>query len=83
MGGNFCLRTKLGRLDLMQWIAGIDSEDLYATLRSEALTGNLDGVPVSVCGLAHLRSMKSAAGRPQDLEDLRRLGDEPAGPVTR
>ena len=82
MGGNFCLRTKLGRLDLMQWIAGIDSEDLYATLHAEALTGDLDGVPVSVCGLAHLRAMKSAAGRPQDLEDLRRLGDSSAGPAT-
>lgn len=28
---------------------------------------------VRVCGLEHLRAMKSAAGRPQDLEDLTRL----------
>jgi hypothetical protein len=30
-------------------------------------------VPVHVCGLEHLRLMKRAAGRPQDLEDLKRL----------
>ncbi len=66
----------------MQWIAGIDSEDLYSTLSSAALTGEVDGVPVSVCGLAHLRAMKRAAGRPQDLEDLRRLDDESAGQAT-
>jgi len=28
-----------------------------------------------VCGLSHLRAMKRAAGRPQDLEDLRHLGE--------
>jgi hypothetical protein len=28
---------------------------------------------VRICGLEHLRSMKTAAGRPQDLEDLKRL----------
>jgi hypothetical protein len=33
-------------------------------------------------GLAHLRAMKRAAGRPQDLEDLRRLDDESAGQAT-
>lgn len=57
-GGNFCLTTKLGRLDLMQWIAGIDAEDLYSTLLSEALAGELDGVPLRVCSLAHLLAMK-------------------------
>lgn len=73
-GGNFCLRTKLGRLDVMQWIGGIEVEDLYSTLDAEAVSGEVDGVPVRVCGLAHLEEMKRAAGRPQDLEDLRRLG---------
>jgi hypothetical protein len=29
---------------------------------------------VLVCSLDHLRAMKRAAGRPQDLEDLKRLG---------
>ncbi len=81
-GGNFCLQTKLGRLDLMQWIAGIDSERLYSTLSSDAVSGEVDGVPVRVCALAHLLAMKRAAGRPQDLEDLRRLDDGSAEPTT-
>lgn len=76
LGGNFCLQTDLGRLDVMQWIAGVDADDLYSTLAPEAIAGELDGVPVQVCGLDHLRSMKRAAGRPQDLEDLRRLADD-------
>lgn len=28
---------------------------------------------IRVCEIEHLRAMKRAAGRPQDLEDLRRL----------
>ena len=30
LGGNFRLDTLLGALDVMQWIAGIDADDLYA-----------------------------------------------------
>lgn len=73
MGGNFCLATDLGRLDVMQWLSGVDTDDLYAEFDPEAVEGILDGLPVRVCGLEHLRAMKRAAGRPQDLEDLRRL----------
>jgi hypothetical protein len=72
-GGNFCLLTRLGRLDVMQWVGGIDGDDLYTELEREALEGEVEGVPVRVCGLEHLRAMKRAAGRPQDLEDLKRL----------
>ncbi len=36
----------------------------------------VEGVSVRVCGLDHLRAMKRAAGRPQDLEDLQRLEDD-------
>ncbi len=76
MGGNFCLATDLGRLDVMQWLSGVDTDDLYAEFDPEAVEGALDGLPVRVCGLEHLRAMKRAAGRPQDLEDLRRLGED-------
>lgn len=76
-GGNFCLQTTLGRLDVMQWIGGIDAEDLYSELVHRAISGDVDGVLVTVCGLEDLLEMKRAAGRPQDLEDVRRLGDEP------
>jgi hypothetical protein len=75
MGGNFCLLTGLGRLDIMQWLAGIETDDLYSALSPDAVEGSLDGIPVRVCSLEHLRAMKRAAGRPQDLEDLKRLGD--------
>ncbi len=74
-GGNFCLVTDLGDLDIFQWASGIEADDLYAELDREAVTGSVEGVPVRVCGLEHLRAMKRAAGRPQDLADLERLGE--------
>jgi nicotinamidase-related amidase len=76
MGGNFCLLTDIGRLDVMQWLSGVDFDDLYAELDRGAIESSVDGVPVRVCGLEHLRAMKRAAGRPQDLEDLKRLGED-------
>ena len=72
-GGNFCLHTRLGRIDIMQWASGIDADDLYVELDREAITGNVEDFSIRVCGLEHLRAMKRAAGRPQDLEDLRHL----------
>jgi len=75
-GGNFCLVTDLGDLDIFQWASGIEADDLYAELDREALPGSVEGVPVRVCGLKHLRAMKRAAGRPQDLADLERLGED-------
>ncbi len=80
MGGNFCLTTDLGRLDVMQWLSGVDGDDLYGALAGDALQSEVDGILVKVCSLEHLRAMKRAAGRPQDLEDLRRLdgSDAPA-----
>jgi hypothetical protein len=72
-GGNFCLETDLGSLDIFQWVSGIDVDDLYAELDREALDGAVEGVPVRVCSLEHLLTMKRAAGRPQDLLDIERL----------
>jgi hypothetical protein len=76
MGGNFCLLTDLGRIDIMQWLGGIDFDDLYAALDPGAIESSIDGVRVAVCGLDDLRAMKRAAGRPEDLKDLERLGEE-------
>lgn len=73
-GANFRLETRLGDLDIMQWVAGIDSEPAYAELSLQAIEGELNGIHVRVCGLDHLIAMKRAAGRPHDLDDLRLLG---------
>ncbi len=59
----------------MQWLSGVNTDDLYGELNPDTLEGSIDGIPVRVCSLEHLRAMKRAAGRPQDLEDLRRLGE--------
>jgi predicted nucleotidyltransferase len=58
----------------MQWVAGIDADPAYGALAARAIDGELDGVSLRVCGLEDLIAMKRAAGRPRDLDDLRRLG---------
>jgi hypothetical protein len=73
-GANFRLETRLGDLDIMQWVAGIKTEPAYAALAADSIAGELDGIPLRVCGLDHLGAMKRAAGRPRDLDDLQRLG---------
>jgi hypothetical protein len=72
-GANFRLETRLGPLDVMQWVAGIEAEVAYDDLTTQALSVTFRGQEVRVCGLSHLRAMKAAAGRSQDLEDLARL----------
>ena len=69
-GGNFRLETDLGPLDVMQWVAGIEVDNLYAVLAASAMAFTLDDLPLRYCGLGHLRAMKQAAGRPRDLDDL-------------
>jgi len=73
-GANFRLETNLGDLDVMQWVAGVGTDSAYEALAADAIEGELDGIPLRVCGLDHLIAMKRAAGRPRDLEDLRLLG---------
>jgi hypothetical protein len=73
-GANFRLETRLGPLDIMQWVAGIDEDPAYAALVREAIAVPFRDGPLLVCGLEHLRAMKRAAGREQDLLDLRELG---------
>lgn len=77
-GANFRMETKLGPLDIMQWAAGIDAELAYTELAPAAITVNFRDIQIRVCELEHLRAMKHAASRPQDLEDLRRLADQPS-----
>ncbi len=72
-GANFRLETRLGPLDIMQWVAGIEGDLAYLALAREAVTVPFRGGQLLVCGLRHLRAMKLAAGREQDLLDLREL----------
>jgi len=72
-GGNFRLRTRLGALDVMQWVPGIEADHAYPVLAREAITIAFRKVAIQVCSLAHLRLMKQTAGRPQDQVDLENL----------
>ena len=45
----------------MQWIAGIEADNLYAELATSALAFSLEGLPLHYCGLGHLRAIKQAA----------------------
>jgi hypothetical protein len=46
-GRNFRLGTDLGALDVMQWIAGVEVEDLHSELAARALSFTLDDLPQS------------------------------------
>jgi hypothetical protein len=72
-GANFRLETRLGPLDIMQWVAGLEEDPAYPALAREAIAVAFRGEQVLVCGLDHLRAMKRAAGREEDLRDLREL----------
>lgn len=68
-GGNFQFTTSCGRLDVMQWVA----KRAYADLAPEAIDDRVLGIPVRVCSFDDLVALKEAAGRDQDVVDLRRL----------
>jgi hypothetical protein len=66
-GGNLTLDTPRGGIDVVQRLPGVPP---YAELAAAADEVKLDGLPVLVCSLGHLRAMKVAADRPQDRADL-------------
>lgn len=72
-GGNFLLLTHAGRLDVMQWVLGIEADHAYGVLDADAIDVPFRDVHLRVCSLAQLRHMKLTAGRPQDLIDLENL----------
>jgi hypothetical protein len=71
-GGNWALYTRLGRLDVMQWVKGIDS---YDALRANAQRVDEPSIghPIWVAGRDDLVSMKEAAGRDIDRIDITAL----------
>jgi len=64
------LDTRHGPLDLLTAPGGGPG---WAALRSDAIEVMLDGITVPIASLDHLRAMKRAAGRPQDLLDIDEL----------
>ncbi len=71
-GGNWLLRTRFGRLDVMQYVEGMRS---YEQLRQQALESKLPelGEGVLFVGLDDLIALKRATGRDQDLLDIAEL----------
>lgn len=70
LGGNWVLRTRLGRFDVMQWIG---DEGLWQRLAPGAIATEIGGLTVRVVGYEDLVDLKRRAGRPEDLADLERL----------
>jgi predicted nucleotidyltransferase len=70
LGGNWVLRTRLGRFDIMQWIG---EDALWEKLSPAAVEAEIDGVAVKFAGYEDLIALKTTAGRPEDLTDLQRL----------
>jgi predicted nucleotidyltransferase len=70
LGGNWVLRTRLGRFDIMQWIG---DDPLWEKLSATAIEAEIGGLPVKFASYESLVALKELAGRPQDLIDLQRL----------
>jgi hypothetical protein len=67
-GGNWVLRTRLGRLDVMQEVAGVRG---FSQLDVNAVETEVPGAGTfRFAGYADLIAMKTAAGRPQDEIDI-------------
>jgi len=70
LGGNWVLATRLGRLDIMQWIG---DHPLWEELSPAAIEDSIGGLPIKVVAYDDLVRLKELAGRPEDLADLQRL----------
>ncbi len=70
LGGNWVLRTRLGRFDIMQWIG---EDELWGRLSPTAIEAEISGLVVRMVGYEELIALKEKAGRPEDLIDLQRL----------
>lgn len=67
------LMTDHGRFDILNISSTAGAPKGYDELRERALELGLGGIPVVVVGLDDLIRMKRAAGREQDLADIRAL----------
>jgi hypothetical protein len=62
------------RIEVMTTISGVRFGECYP----ERLETTLDGEPVSLISLRHLRLNKKASGRLKDLSDLENLPENPS-----
>jgi predicted nucleotidyltransferase len=69
-GGNWVLSTRLGRIDVMQWIG---DHPLWEKLSPAAIEDEIGGLTIKVVSYDDLVALKELAGRPEDLTDLQRL----------
>lgn len=70
LGGNWVLRTRLGRFDIMQWIGDDALWEAHSPTAIEAAIGELR---VKVVSYENLVALKKLAGREQDLDDMKKL----------
>ena len=70
LGGNWVLRTRLGRFDIMQWIG---EDALWEKLAPAAVEAEIEGLAIKFASYEDLVALKEMAGRPEDLIDLQRL----------
>ncbi|HET7416767.1 MAG TPA: hypothetical protein VFJ61_03965 [Solirubrobacterales bacterium] len=70
LGGNWILITRLGRLDVMQWVG---DWPLWSELSPRAIEDSIGDLPIKIVGYEDLVRLKELAGRPEDLADLQRL----------
>jgi predicted nucleotidyltransferase len=70
LGGNWVLLTRLGQLDLMQWLG---DAPLWEELSPSAVEEKIGGIPIKFVGYEDLVKLKELAARPEDLTDLKRL----------
>jgi len=70
LGGNWVLLTRLGRLDVMQWIG---DDPLWENLSPAAIVDEIAGLPIRIVAYDDLVRLKEQAARPEDLTDLERL----------
>lgn len=72
LGGNWVLMTRLGRLDVMQWLG---DDPLWEKLSPAAIQDQIGDIPVKFVSYDDLVALKELAARPEDLTDLERLRD--------
>lgn len=57
------------RIEVTTGIEGVEFDECYA----ERISDSIDGVPVNLINLRHLKIKKKASGRPKDINDLEHL----------